>query len=462
MLSNKVTELAESARYDVCLASCSSGAAGKPGRTRKPENPLHEWIYPASVPGQGKVHILKILQSNSCKNNCTYCRFAVNNDDVKRVSLSPDELAASFMEMVYSGLVEGIFLSSGVCGSPSRAMEDMVKTAVILRRTYRFNGYIHLKIIPGCSEHLIDTAAALANRLSINLEAPTERHLEAIAPDKKLERDILPAVSRVSGLLQAKKNGLSGTAIKTTSQTTQFVIGAAGEKDFDIMRSVDRLYRDYFMFRAYFSAYQKQHGPSTSEATKSAIQKKKDEISGKGFEGSPLLREHRLYQCDFLMRAYGFRFPDLVFNSMGDIPLETDPKTAWAVMNPGFFPVEINKADFDTLLHVPGIGPVAAERIIMIRRCGVINDIETLKQSGAWTKRAAGWIELNGHAPVFAESESSFLPAQKWLFEELSPAGWKTAGARTKNTDTGYNYPAQRGKWVNYQFGKNDKKIYCK
>ncbi len=460
MLSEKLIYLAESARYDVCMSSCATGSSGKQGRSRKPDNPLKEWIYPASVPGQGKVHILKVLQSNRCRNNCSYCLFASSNSTIKRISLSPDELAASFMDLVNSRLVEGLFLSSGVCRSPSKAMEDMVKTADIIRVRYKFKGYIHLKIIPGCPEHLIDKAASLANRLSINMETPTDVHLHSIAPDKGIQRDILPAISRVSKLLQAKKNGSGGSSIKTASQTTQFVVGAADENDFEIMNSVDTLYRNFYMFRAYFSAFQKRW------SSRSDTESRPRHTERAAFEGSPLLREHRLYQCDFLLRAYGFRFLDLVFDSMGNLPLEADPKTAWAMLNPQFFPVEINKADFNTLLRVPGIGPVAAERIVRMRRNNRINDIETLKNSGAWTNRAAGWIELNGRAPVFSESEKSFIPKQGWLFEELSPEGWKQAGSHNKTAlkppAEAYSYPGQKGKWVNYQFRKSDKKIWCR
>lgn len=492
MLNQKIIHLAESARYDVCMSSCATGSSGKQGRSRKPDNPLREWIYPASVPGQGKVHILKILQSNSCQNNCSYCQFASSNANIQRISLSPDELAASFMGLVYSRLVEGLFLSSGVCRSPSKAMEDMVKTADIIRNRYKFKGYIHLKIIPGCPEHLIDKAASLANRLSINMETPTDEHLLSIAPDKGIKRDILPAISRVSKLLQARKSGSSGSSIKTASQTTQFVVGAADENDFEIMNAVDTLYRDYYMFRAYFSAFQKRW------SSRADTESQPRHAERQGLEGSPLLREHRLYQCDFLLRAYGFRFPDIVFDCVGNLPLETDPKTAWAMLNPQLYPVEINTADFHTLLRVPGIGPVAAERIIRMRRSNLIKDIETLKGSGAWTRRAAGWIELNGHAPVFSESEKSFVPQQGWLFEELSPKGWRQAGtprtpeahqestkaasrplppgagaqktpkAHQDTTSTpappasAYSYPGQAGKWVNYQFGKSDKKIWCR
>ncbi|MDC7227579.1 MAG: helix-hairpin-helix domain-containing protein [Spirochaetales bacterium] len=462
MLSNKVEKLAESARYDVCMSSCSTGSAGRPGRIRKPENPLSEWIYPASVPGQGTVHILKILQSNSCRNNCSYCKFSASRDDENRVSLSPGELAGSFIKMVRQGLVEGLFLSSGVCRSPSFAMEEMIKTADILRNHFRFGGYIHLKIIPGCAEHLIDAAASFADRLSVNIEAPSARHLSFIAPEKKLSTDILPAAKRTAALLRAKKNGYTDKAIRASSQTTQYVVGAAGESDLDIMTSVDMLYSDYFMFRAYFSAYQQRYNP----AAKSNNPKK----DSPGFEGSPLLREHRLYQSDFLLRAYGFSFPELVFDSMGNIPMETDPKTAWALMNPGIFPVEVNTAPFAELIRVPGIGPVSAERIVRIRRREKLNDIEELKAAGAWSRRAAGWIELNGQTPYISDEGSKkhsknvhFIPGQKWLFEELAPDGWKTAGQSTgKASLRNKSYPGQTGKWVNYQFNKSDRKIWCR
>lgn len=461
MLSCKVTELAEAARYDVCLASCSSGKNGLRGRSRSPQNPLTEWIYPASVPGRGRVHILKILQSNHCKNNCSYCKFARTNDTEKRISLSPDELASSFIELVRSRLVEGLFLSSGVCGSADRSMENMCKTADIIRNRYKFNGYIHLKIIPGCSTHLIESAAALADRLSINMEAPTDEHLHRIAPDKVITTDILPALSKVSDILNSRRDG--SRWIKTNSQTTQYVVGASDETDLEIFKSVDMLYRDYNIFRAYFSAYQVKYNPSA------AIRSKEIPDAQDSFSGSPLLREHRLYQCDFLLRAYGFRFPDLVFNRMNNIPLETDPKTAWAVVNPAFFPVEINTAPFSELLRVPGIGPVAAERIVSMRKEFRINDIETLKQSGAWTKRAAGWIELNGKTPYVERGASAgkkngkqlFDSNQKWLFEELAPSGW-SCGGKEKNMMNGYDYPGQKGKWVNYRFRKDEPKIMCR
>jgi len=446
-IPEKMTALAESARYDVCMSSCSSGARGRSGRSRNPENPLTEWIYPASVPGQGKVHILKILQSNSCRNNCTYCQFAAGNPSIRRTSMSAEELAAGFMMLVRSRLVEGIFLSSGVCSSPSKSMQEMVKTAEILRKNYRFGGYIHLKVIPGCDEHLIETAAAYANRLSINMEAPSAARLKSIAPDKNLETDIKPAAMKIAGLIENRNK----QRVKAASQTTQFVVGAAGESDIEILTTVDRLYRDAFMFRSYFSAFQSKASCGGDQYGGS--------ITGSPFEGSPLLREHRLYQCDFLLRAYGFRFPDLIFDGDGNIPLETDPKTAWAVMHPELYPVEINKASVDELLKVPGIGPVSAERIIRERENSAFTGIDSLKAVGAWTNRAAGWIEIGGKTPRVSAGRRSFNHQQKWLFEELAPSSWNTGG---KNADRNYDYPAQRGKWVNYQFKRTDKRVYCR
>ena len=449
-IPEKMTALAESARYDVCLATCAGGSGGKAGRSRNPLNPLEEWIYPAAVPGKGWVHILKILQSNSCRNNCSYCRFSAGNSGIERTAMSPGELARAFMDLVRSRLVEGIFISSGVCGNPTSSMENMVRTAELLRNHYHFGGYIHLKIIPGCAEHLIDAAASFANRLSINLEAPSSARLGLIAPEKDLENEILPAVNHTAGLLRRKaENNTPG--IRAVSQTTQFVVGAAGESDQEIMTAVDRLYRDMYMFRSYFSAYQKTAG--TAENPRSRRRE--------AFAGSPLLREHRLYQCDFLLRSYGFRFPDLVFDSRGNIPLETDPKTAWAVLNPESFPVEINKASEDELLRVPGIGPASAARIIETRKENPFRTLEDLKETGAWSRRAAGWIELGGRHPSWDDADG-YNPGQRWLFEELAPDGWKTAAAGSGGTDCGYDYPAQKGKWVNYQFRKSDKRIWCR
>lgn len=461
MLSPKIEKLAEAARYDVCLSTCSSGKNGGRGRSRNPDNPLKEWIYPASVPGRGNVQILKILQSNVCKNNCSYCVFSKSNDSVERTSIAPNELADSFINLVHAGLVEGLFLSSGVCGTPEHAMENMIKTADILRKKYRFRGYIHLKIIPGCAEHLIDEAAFLADRLSINMEAPTEKHLMNVAPDKNIKNDILPALARVAQLLQAKRED-AAVRIKTLSQTTQFVVGASNETDLEIFKSVDYLYRKLHIFRSYFSSYQSKYNPDAAERTS----ENRNELNT--FQGSPLLREHRLYQCDFLLRAYGFRFGDLVFNKNGNIPLETDPKTAWAVVNPEIFPVEINTASFSELIRVPGIGPVSAERILKIRRSSPFHSIDELKQTGCWSRRSAGWIELNGKTPVMEDNRKThkaqrgfFNPRQKWLFEELAPEGWSSAG-KSKINETPYVYPAQKGKWVNYTFSGKEPRVWCR
>ncbi|MDC7126912.1 MAG: helix-hairpin-helix domain-containing protein [Spirochaetales bacterium] len=449
MLSNKITTLAESARYDVCLSSCSTGASGKQGRSRNPRNPLHDWIYPAAVPGQGIVHILKILQSNSCKNSCSYCQFSSKNSNLRRTTLSPEELAVSFMEMFRKRLVSGIFISSGVCRSPSHSMEEMVKTAELLRKRYRFKGYIHLKIIPGCNEELILAAAELADRLSINMEAPTRNHLHNIAPDKDLISQIIPAVSVTANILKKKKDSDSFSRIKAKSQTTQFVVGASNEKDIEIIKSVDTLYRNYYMFRSYFSAYQEKWAVETQSQSKN---KEQDP-----FKGYPLLREHRLYQCDFLMRAYGFRFPELIFDSKGNIPLETDPKTAWAMMNQDIFPIEINKADFASLIKVPGIGPQSAEKIIKERKNNHLKNSDDLKRTGAWSNRACGWITLDGK-----KTEDSNASSQKWLFEELAPSNWKKPEDFGIKTSAEKDFPAQKGKWVNYTFNKNKKKIWCR
>lgn len=445
MLSEKVESLAESARYDVCLASCSTNAAGKPGRMKDPSNPLQKWIYPAAIPGQGEVHILKILQSNSCTNNCSYCHFASSNNSFKRTTLSAEELAASFIYLVRKRLVSGIFLSSGVCRNPSYSMQEMVKTAELLRKKYKFKGYIHLKVIPGCSKNLVLAAAELADRLSINMEAPNQKHLTQIAPDKNISNQIIPAIAEIAEILKSKPKDGSLTKIKAVSQTTQFVVGATNERDIEIIKSVDKLYRDYYMFRSYFSAYQKMNNGI------------EDKDIADPFRGYPLLREHRLYQCDFLMRSYGFRFPDLIFDANGNVPLETDPKTAWAMMNPNQFPVDINKAGFNDLIKVPGIGPISAERIIKQRKNFSFSSIEELKNTGAWTNRALGWIEINGK-----KATKGYDCNQAWLFDELAPENWK------KPVDFGIKpisntvYPAQEGKWVNYTFNNKRKKIWCR
>ena len=432
-MEEKLDILTESARYDVCLASCNGRTGGGSGRVRDPHSPLNRWIYPAAVPGGGMVHMLKVLMSNICVNNCRYCFFASRRNCGRRTSFRPEELAAVFMKFYRAGEVSGLFLSSGIRGGAEETMEAMVKTVLLLRERYRFPGYIHLKILPGVSPGLVEEAVRLSNRISLNLEAPTGDYLARIAPEKRFRDDLMKRMEWTGRLIQ-KGEG------RTVSQTTQFVVGPSGESDRDIMKTVDWIYRERYVFRSYFSAYQNPDLP----------------LAQGGMDRDSLLREHRLYQCDFLLRAYGFRLPDLVFDGTDRIPLQTDPKTAWALMNGDKFPVDINRADETTLMRVPGIGPLSASRIVAWRKETPFRSLEDLRPTGCVVKRASSFIEFSGKRGG---------EAQPYLFEMEPPAMWRmgTDPWQKEKIRGNYEYPAQKGKTVNYLFkGKNTPPVYCR
>jgi len=428
----KLDILAASAQHDVCLASCSSNPLGGKGRVRNPEDPLNRWVYPVHVPGKGHVGILKVLQTNLCENKCSYCSIAAHRDSETRVGFGSRELAEAFIQLFRRRLVDGIFISSGMGLNLNSVMDRMIRTAEILRYKYRFSGYIHLKILPGASYTHIQRAAGLADRLSINCEAPTTGHLEKIAPNKNLVHDIISRMKWSGSIIR------QGTRAK--SQTTQFVVGAGNETDLDILKAVDWIYRELFVYRSYFSSYQ---------SIESGIKK----------SGNGLIREHRLYQTDFLLRGYGFRLHDLVFNNKGELPLFIDPKQAYCRMHPEIFPVDINKADENRLLKVPGIGPVSAKRIIRLRREKSFSCIDDLKITGAVLSRLASYVEFSGKKDKFGDY------VQGYLFEQEPEKDWHS-GFKPYQSDkiSGdikvYDYPGQRGKPLS--FCTKGGPVYCK
>ena len=363
--SQKVQVLGQAAQYDIC-AACGTEA----GRIR---DDIGRWIYPAAMPDGRRVMLLKILMSNACENNCLYC--ANRRDrDFRRISFQPEELARLFDELHRRGLVQGLFLSSAICGGATRMMERMLAAAELLRFKYEFHGYIHLKILPGADLACVERAAELADRLSINLEAPSQERLARIASEKNFD-DLLAPMSLVKAITD--RGGLM-----RAGQTTQFVVGAADETDREIMRTTHRLYRELGLARVYFSAFQPIVDTPLEDRPP-----------------TPLIREHRLYQADFLLRRYGFEFDDLVFDEDGNLPKSFDPKMMWALTHPELFPVEVNLASREELLRVPGIGPRSAARIIKLRRQGRFRSLQDLSKIGVVAKRAAPFILLDGRQP---------------------------------------------------------------
>ncbi len=314
---------------------------------------LEDCIYMASTP-KGKIPILKVMQTTMCDKNCLYCAFRRDRDETPRLYIPPDQLARSFMELYRRGRVKGLFLSSGIFGHPEFIMEKMIDTVKILREKYHFNGYVHLKIMPGVSLQTVEEAVKVADRVSINIETSKEERLKRIAKGKSILQDILPKIEAVDKLIREYKG---------KSQITQMMVGVDGEKDEEILKVVNFLHKRYRLSRIYFSAFFPIKG--------TPLENKQAE--------NPL-REYRLYQAEFLIRDYGFSLEDFskVFVD-GNLPLNMDPKEAWALANRELFPVEINKADYHLLLRVPGIGKRSAEEIISRRKVKRLSSLEDLK-----------------------------------------------------------------------------------
>jgi len=362
----KIEILGRSAQYDLCGEACGTDAARK-------KDDLGRWIYPAVLPDGRRIAMLKVLLSNACQKDCYYCANRASRD-FRRASFTPEELARAFDQMQRQGLVKGLFLSSGVCGDVHHAMDQMIAAVELVRKRYAFPGYIHLKILPGASFAHVERAVQLASRVSVNLEAPNAERLSRIAPGKDFAANLLQPMHWVRDLIEA-----SGGRLVSAGQTTQFVVGAADESDREILSTTARLYKAIGLTRAYFSAFQPvADTPLENHAPTSA------------------LREHRLYQSDWLLRQYGFTFEDLVFDEDGNLPGEADPKMMWAQAHPEFFPLEVNRASREELLRVPGLGPRSVARILRFRRRGTFRTLADLKRIGAVVSRAAPFILLDG------------------------------------------------------------------
>ena len=370
----KVEILGRSAQYDLCGEACGTDAARR-------KDDLGRWIYPAALPDGRRVAMLKVLLSNACQKDCYYCANRASRD-LRRVSFAPEELARAFDQMHRKGLVKGLFLSSGVCGEAGRAMDQMIATVELVRKRYAFPGYIHLKILPGASFAHVERAVQLATRVSVNLEAPNAERLARIAPHKDFAASLLQPMHWAKGLIEA-----GGGRLVPAGQTTQFVVGAAGESDREILMTTARLYRGMGLARAYFSAFQ----PVADTPLE-------------GHSPTPPLREHRLYQSDWLLRRYDFTFEDLIFDEAGNLPREADPKMMWARAHPEPFPIEINRASREELLRVPGLGPHSVARILRLRHQGTFRTLTDLKKIGAVASRAAPFILLNGKRPPYQMS----------------------------------------------------------
>jgi len=365
----KLEILSADARYDM---ACACGSSKEESRRRSSEG---KWIYPITLPNGGKSTLFKTLISNVCTNDCKYCPLR-ERMDIRRCSLGPEETAKVFLDYYNHGEVFGLFLSSGVCGSADAAMGRLNATARILRRKHNYCGYIHLKIIPGASDAAIEEAVSLASTVSVNIETPGEANLAKLSNKKRYISDIIEPIKLISRLTGR------GAKYERVKQTTQFIVGAAGESDAEIVKYMWGLYDRLKMHRVYFSAYQKGLGDKSIAGEKVNLERPTDNF----------VREHRLYQVDFLLRKYRFAESDIVFDKEGNLSLACDPKEAWAVRHPEAFPVEVNRASYFELLRVPGLGPVTVRQILERRRKWRIRRIEDVGKVGVRLRKASKYL----------------------------------------------------------------------
>ena len=335
------------------------------------------FVHPAKLPNGQSIHLLKTLLSSVCERDCFYCPFRTGRD-FRRATFKPEEFASLFMNLHNAGAAEGIFLSSGLAGGGVRTQDKLLDTADILRNKRGYRGYLHLKIMPGAEKAQVERAMQLADRVSINLEAPNTERLAKLAPHKIFMEELLQPLKWVEEIRRSQSSYKSWNG-RWPSTVTQFVAGGSDESDLELLTTTQWLHQNVRLKRAYFSAFSPiRDTPLENKAPTDPI------------------REHRLYQASFLLRDYGFDLEELPFAGDGNLPLPTDPKQAWAQVNLRERPVEVNKAERNELLRVPGIGLKGANAILRARRTGTLRDLSVLKKLGVIAERAAPYLLLDG------------------------------------------------------------------
>ena len=377
----KLTILTDAAKYDAACTSSGGNRTAKKGYIGNTSSSVAGCCHTFSADGRC-VTLLKVLMTNKCVYDCKYCVNRRSND-TRRAAFTPEELADLTIQFYRRNYIEGLFLSSGVFRSPDYTTELMIKALRLLREQYRFNGYIHAKAIPGTAPELVEQLGFLADRLSVNIELPSEAGLKTLAPDKT-KQAILAPMGQIRVRNQQSKEELvkyrHAPKFAPAGQSTQLIVGATPDTDFHILRLTQGLYDRYCLKRVFYSAYIPvvEHALLPSKDTK-----------------PPLLREHRLYQADWLLRFYGFRAEELLDEGHQDFDPRVDPKCSWALSHLDFFPVEVNTADYETLLRVPGVGVTSARRILTARRAGSLR-IENLPKLGVVMKRAQYFLTASG------------------------------------------------------------------
>ncbi len=440
-IQRKLEVLSDAAKYDV---ACTSSGVERKGNNSSMGNSVACGICHSFSADGRCISLLKVLFTNECVFDCKYCINRSSND-VVRASFTPEEISELTMEFYRRNYIEGLFLSSGVLISPNHTMELILEALRLLREVHRFNGYIHCKAIPGADPELVEMLGWYTDRMSVNLELPTAESLQELAPQKnrkkilkpirqiqlgrKMNRDFLglpdhklqltdrltnqvdqeihEIITSNTGLQSYQKKPLTNRSFVPAGQSTQMIIGATKESDYQIMSVAETLYNNFDLKRVFYSAFMNVNQDSRLPSTEA---------------GPPLLREHRLYQADWLLRFYGFQTAELLNEKHPNFNVLLDPKCDWALQHLEQFPVEVNKADYYTLLRVPGIGTNSARRIIMARKSAVL-DFKDLKRLGIVLKRAVYFITCNGKMMYPINIEENFITRQLVSLKDQVPIG---------------------------------------
>ena len=406
-IEEKLRILSDAAKYDV---SCSSSGSSRKNTNNGLGNAAingicHSW----SADGRC-ISLLKILMTNYCIYDCKYCINRKDND-IERAILSPDEIVKLTINFYRRNYIEGLFLSSGIIKSADYTMELMIAVAKKLRLEEKFNGYIHMKVIPGASRQLINEIGLYVDRVSVNIEFAENTALKLLAPDKKAT-DISTSMGLIRKNMienmEDKKIFKSTPSFIPAGQTTQMIIGASGESDYAILARSENLYKNFDLKRVYYSGYVPVNKSGILVSTEQAV---------------PMIREHRLYQADWLLRFYDFKADEILDEKDPFVDPLLDPKTNWAIKNSHFFPIEINRASYKDLLRVPGIGVTSAKRIVMTRKYSTIR-YEHLKKLGIVIKRAKYFIVVNGEFLGFKKENpellrNTLMEKEKMVTEQL-------------------------------------------
>ncbi len=360
------------------LSSASETEKGEDGFCSQRDGSLRGIILThAALPNGHRTTLLKSLLTSICENDCLYCPMRAGRD-FRRTTFRPDEFARLAANLTRAGLIQGVFLSSGVAGGGVRTQDRLIACAENLRWKIGYRGYIHLKIMPGAEYDQVLASMRVADRVSVNLEAPNALRLPALAPKKDFERDLMATIRLITHIRNTHDPTRAWKS-RWPSSCTQFVVGGADESDKELLSTSQHLHREHDLLRVYYSALTPTAG--TPFANHAPI---------------PKQREQRLYQADYLIRDYGFSESELAYNAAGQLPLEKDPKVMWADQHLLYAPVEVNIASREELLRIPGIGPVGAERVINARRVHAITSLSMLKRIGISTERAKAYITLDG------------------------------------------------------------------